>query len=155
MKYMEKEKRFLDPQKELFLSYYTNPKSETFSNAKQSALKAGYSETYSDNIMALMPEWLFDNIGDFKRLRKAEKVLDETLEINTQKPVEIKGEIKMVEDSSLLKIKQDTAKFVAERLNKQKYSTRIENTGKDGKELPTPIIYVPNNNSIQENSETE
>ena len=38
----------LTPQQELFLSYYTNPKSETFSNALQSGLKAGYSQEYSE-----------------------------------------------------------------------------------------------------------
>ena len=67
--------KLLSPQQELFLSYYTNPKSETFSNATQSGIKAGYTENYANNITALMPDWLLENIGDMKRLRKAEKNL--------------------------------------------------------------------------------
>ena len=35
--------RLLTPQQELFLALYTNPKSETFGNARQTALKVGYS----------------------------------------------------------------------------------------------------------------
>jgi hypothetical protein len=50
--------KLLTPQQEQFLSFYTDPKSETFSNAVQSALKAGYEETYANNITGLMPDWL-------------------------------------------------------------------------------------------------
>lgn len=114
-----KAEKLLTPQQELFLSYYTNPKSETFSNAVQSALKAGYEETYANNITALMPDWLLENIGDMKRLRKAEKVLDNTLDYE---PVDEKGKI----DTSLLAIQNKTAQFVTERLDKDKYSTKKE-----------------------------
>lgn len=105
--------RLLTPQQELFLANYTNPKSPTFSNALQSALKAGYAQQYAENITDLMPDWLWENIGDTKRLIKAEKVLDEMLDLDAQ-------------DSAEKKIKQDTAKFVAERLGKHKYSTKNE-----------------------------
>jgi hypothetical protein len=37
-----------------------------------------------------------------------------------------------VRDPQLAKIKQDTTKFVAERLGKHKYSTRNEVSGPDG-----------------------
>lgn len=70
----------LTPQQELFLASYLNPKSETWGNAKQSALKANYSEEYSDNIMSLMPKWLSENIGDTKLTDKALKNLDLALE---------------------------------------------------------------------------
>lgn len=111
--------KILSPQQELFLSYYTSPKSETFSNAVQSALKAGYEETYANNITALMPDWLFENIGDMKRLRKAEKVLDKTLDYE---PVDNNGKI----DTSLLSIQNKTAQFITERLDKDKYSSKKE-----------------------------
>ena len=124
---MAKEK-LLTPQQEAFLSYYTNPKSETFSNAVQSALKAGYEETYANNITGLMPDWLFENIGDARLLNKAEKVLNSTLDYQ---PVNEDGKI----DTSLLSIQNKTAQFVAERLNKDKYSSRQEQTGKGGKDL--------------------
>ena len=52
------ETKLLTPQQEIFLSEYTNPKSPNFGNAVQSALKAGYEETYANNITGLMPDWL-------------------------------------------------------------------------------------------------
>lgn len=103
-----------DPRQAEFLANYLNPKSPTFANALQSGLKAGFSQEYSENITHLMPDWLSDAIGDLKRLHKAEKVLEEMLELDSSEP-------------SYVKVKQDTAKFVAERLGKQKYSTKTEN----------------------------
>lgn len=118
---MSKE-RLLTPQQELFLSYYTNPKSETFSNAYQSAKKAGYSEEYSQNMTGQMPDWLSENMSDIQLVKKAEKVLDKTLNFE---PVSEDGKV----DTALLKTQTDVAKFVAERLNKNKYSLKQEITG--------------------------
>jgi len=78
----KKIERLLNPQQELFLERYTNPKSPTFSNAVQSAIEAGYTENYANNITGLMPDWLFDYIGDMKRLKRAEKNLTEVQEID-------------------------------------------------------------------------
>ena len=124
---MSKDK-LLTPQQEAFLSYYTNPKSETFGNALQSGLKAGYSQEYSESITSQLPEWLSENLGDMRLLNKAEKVLNSTLDYE---PVNGEGKI----DTSLLSIQNKTAQFVAERLNKDKYSSRQEQTGKGGKDL--------------------
>lgn len=122
------DKTLLTPQQEKFLAEYTNPKSDSFSNAVQSALKAGYTENYANNITGLMPEWLFENIGDMKRLRKAERNLDEVqnLDIYNEegKP-----------DAQLIDKRTKVDMFIAERLNKDKYSTRQEQTGKGGKDL--------------------
>lgn len=52
------ETKLLTPQQETFLAEYTDPKSPNFSNAKQSAIKAGYSETYAENLTGQLPEWL-------------------------------------------------------------------------------------------------
>lgn len=121
--------RFLTPQQEEFLAQYTNPKSANFGNAFQSALKAGYSQTYAENITDAMPEWLLENIGDMKRLRRAEKNLAEVQELSIVD--EETGRI----DSQILdkRIKVDI--FVAERLNKNKYSARSELTGANGDAL--------------------
>lgn len=119
--------RVLTPQQELFLSNYLNPKSDTFSNATQSAIKAGYGKEYAENITHEMPDWLSENLGDMKRLRKAEKVLDEILEYPSNEP-------------SYIKVKQDTAKFFAKALDKKKYSERQEHTGADGKDLIPPVM---------------
>lgn len=122
------EDKLLTPQQELFLAEYTNPKSDNFGNAVQSALKAGYTENYANNITGLMPEWLFENIGDMKRLRKAEKNLDEVQNIQIYNE---EGKI----DANLIDKRTKVDMFIAERLNKDKYSTRTENTGKGGKDL--------------------
>lgn len=43
-----------------FIVHYLTPKSETFGNAYQSAIKAGYSESYAKNIMnpSMAVEWV-------------------------------------------------------------------------------------------------
>jgi hypothetical protein len=122
------DKTLLTPQQELFLAEYTNPKSDNFGNAVQSALKAGYTENYANNITGLMPEWLFENIGDMKRLRKAEKNLDEVQNIQIYNE---EGKL----DANLVDKRTKVDMFIAERLNKDKYSTRQEQTGKGGKDL--------------------
>jgi len=144
----KKIERLLNPQQELFLERYTNPKSPTFSNAVQSAIEAGYTENYANNITGLMPDWLFDYIGDMKRLKRAEKNLTEVQEIDI-----ITEEGKP--DPQLIEKRTKVDMFLAERLNKSKYSTRSEHTGKDGEALPTPIlgIYVQPNNSNPESIE--
>lgn len=127
--------RLLTPQQELFLERYTNPKSPTFGNATQSALSANYSREYAENITGLMPDWLSENIGDMKRLKRAEKNLDEVQNLPI---VDEEGKV----DVQLIEKRNKVDMFLAERLNKQKYSTRIEQTGKDGKDLPTPIMQI-------------
>lgn len=51
------------------------------------------------------------------------------------------------------RVKADVSKFALETLNKKYYSKRTEQTGSEGKELPTPILntYVFNNDKSQEN----
>ena len=63
-----------------------------------------------------------------KRLRRTEKNLDEVqnLEIFTDD-----GKV----DSNILGHRTKVDMFIAERLGKQKYSTRSELTGADGKDL--------------------
>lgn len=123
-----KQETLLTPQQELFLAEYTNPKSDNFGNAVQSALKAGYTENYANNITGLMPEWLFENIGDMKRLRKAEKNLTEVQNIEIYNE---EGKL----DANLIDKRTKVDMFIAERLNKEKYSTRQELSGKGGKDL--------------------
>lgn len=51
------------------------------------------------------------------------------------------------------RIRADLSKFALETLNKRHYSKRTEQTGADGKELPTPILmnYVSSNDITKEN----
>lgn len=133
--------RLLTPQQELFLSYYLNPKSETFSNAYASAKKADYSEEYAQNITGQMPDWLSESISDMRRLRKAEKNLEEVQNLSI---VDDEGKV----DVNLIDKRTKVDLFMAERLGKQKYSTRNELTGADGKDLIITWQHE-NNNSLQ------
>lgn len=124
----------LDPRQKLCWDYYINPKSETFGNAYQSAIKAGYEDSYSRTITST--EWFYDKVRRLQMLSKAEKVLQETLEMNTENHIKIGEKVVVKQDPALVKIKQDTAKFLAERLGKNEgYSTRTEVTGADGEGL--------------------
>lgn len=120
--------RLLTPQQELFLAVYTDPRSETFSNAYQSALKAGYSEEYSQNITGQMPEWLSESISDARRLKKAEKRLDQILDME---PLDEAGK----PDNPLIANQMKAISLVAKGIGKGKYSERQEHTGADGTPL--------------------
>ena len=110
----------INPKQDLFLSYYLDPKSETWSNAYQSALRAGYSDEYAKNMTGQMPDWLSENIKDTSLLQTALNNLNEFLN-NT--------------DERVQNIRWDATKTVLKGLAKNKFSERTELTGKDGKEL--------------------
>jgi hypothetical protein len=149
----------LDPRQKLCWEYYVDPKSETFANGKQSAIRAGFGEGYADRITTA--EWFKMKLEIMNMFDKSERVLNEMLDM----PVEVlehhgrgeEAETVVVTSPALVKVKQDTAKYVSERLGKKKWSQRVENTGADGKDLiPTPLLAnlkkenVHNNNSPEE-----
>lgn len=91
-------KDLLDPRQALFLGYYLKPGTDTFNNIYQSALKAGYSESYADNFRKSEREWMSGHVGEITKeelVKKSKRVLNKTL------------------DGDDLKLAQDTAKFVA------------------------------------------
>ena len=108
----------LDPRQKLCWEAYVNPKSETFGNAYQSALKAEYEEAYARTITD--SEWFREKVRRLNLVSKAEKVLDETLDL-----VAVNEEGRT--DAALQRTKLDAAKFVAQTLGKDNgYSTRTE-----------------------------
>lgn len=119
------EKRLLTPQQESFLAAYTNPKSETFGNALQSALKAGYSQEYSESITHQLPDWLAENLGRSRIIHKAERNLDIALEGGLDDPEKGGKPIQWKATEMALKTQgKDLG-----------YTERTELTGKDGKDL--------------------
>ncbi len=133
-----------DPRQQLFLAYYLDPKSATFSNALQSALKAGFAQEYSESILAKMPTWLAEKVGKSHLLMKAEKNLEEMLDLpskthamgafgplykKTGKGKNTKKEPIMSHNIGLLKIKSDVSQFVAERVGRKKYGPRASEGG--------------------------
>jgi hypothetical protein len=125
----------LDPRQQLCWDYYIDPNSETFSNALQSALRAGYEPDTAKNIM--LSEWFKEKRGRLELLNKAEEKLRESLEYDPRTKEGI--------DSSLLRIQTDVSKFLAGTLGKDKgYTTRQEFTGKDGEKLEAIQVSVVN-----------
>ena len=117
----------MDPRQKLCWDSYIDPRSETFGNGMQSAIKAGYEEAYANQITTI--DWFKDKLRRLNMLTKAENVLDKTLSYDA---MDDKGRI----DGGLLRIQTDVAKFVAGTLGKDNgYSSRTEQTGRDGKDL--------------------
>lgn len=145
----------LDPRQNMCWQFYINPKSETFGNATQSAINAGYEPDYADQITTT--EWFLGKLRRLNMLGKAEKVLDEMLELPTEtleyttKGKDKESTVILVTDPALVKIRQDTAKFLSERLGKNEgYSTRNELTGANGEKLEISVMnYNEANNPSQ------
>lgn len=101
----------LNTKREAFMAFYNDPESKTFGNAYKSAILAGYTESYARNIGR--PDWLTENSRHGELMELAEEKLKYYLQIAP-------------EDPQTMKIQQDTAKFVASALGKERYSTRSE-----------------------------
>lgn len=109
----------LDPRQKECWDLYVNPKSETFGNATQSAIKVGYEPDYADQITTA--EWFKGKIRRLNLLDKAERNLDKILDL----PLKDKANVVL-----------DASKFIAKTLGKDEgYSDRSEITGKDGESL--------------------
>lgn len=113
-----------DPRQEKFLINYLDPKSETWSNALQSALNAGYTKETSENLMSNMPKWLSESLGDNKLIQKATRNLDMALDGLLDDPE--KG-------GKPLQLK--ATEMALKGLQKGKWSERKELGGIDGKDL--------------------
>lgn len=140
----------VDPRQAKFLANYLDINSKTYSNCLQSALDAGFSQEYAENLLNLMPKWLsesMDSMLDIKRLIKAEKVLDKVLEMDA---VDQEGKL----DNQLLKTQTDVAKFVGSTIGKKKYSTKGDDaTEKLADSIKTIVInknYAGDNQSTTE-----
>lgn len=124
----------LDPRQKLCWEYYIDPKSETFGNAYQSAVKAKYEKTSATIITT--EKWFIEKLRRLNLLGKAERNLDNILDL----PLQDKANIVL-----------DASKFVAKTLGKDEgYSERQELTGRNGKDLPIPILKLENN--VSENN---
>jgi len=109
-----------NPKRLLFKEYFCNPESESFGDALNSALKAGYEESYARQITAPSTDlkWVRDIMRREELMDLSEGVLKDKL---------IEGSL-------------DAAKFVAKRLGKKHYSERTEVTGADGKDLNVTVV---------------
>lgn len=142
-----------DPRQQAFLAYYLDPKSPTFGNATQSGIKAKFTAEYSENIMAQMPTWLSEKIGNSPALLRAERNLEEALDLPSKTQAmgafgplfeKIKKKVKgksgraktvierravMTYNQGLLQKKIDVSMFIAETVGKAKYSKKDSGEG--------------------------
>jgi hypothetical protein len=132
----------IDPKQALCLANYKDPKSPTFANLYQSALLAGYPESYARNITSLKPQWVTENITmDVKRIVQAEKNLDKYNDYN--KPI---SKIQTKRDIELGKMQVDVSKFILKTQARAKYSEDKE------KQAPNVQINIVNYNSSPQNA---
>lgn len=131
----------LTPQQLAFKKYYCSPKSETFSNAYQSALRAGFSEDYASVITTQKTEWFSEILADAHLLDLAEEALEEAVTYDVRN-----GGEKV--DASVASIKAKSAQFIAERLGKERFATRQEHTGADGEPLAIPQEITTKINNV-------
>lgn len=119
-----------DPREQICWDFYVETITKGQVNAYESAIKAKYSEDHARNIT--LQGWFKERLEDLERkemLSKAEKVLSKTLNYTTE---DKEGNVKV----DLLRVQLDASKHLTSTLGKDKgYSTRTEQTGKDGKDL--------------------
>lgn len=125
-----------DPRQKMCWDSFINPKSKTFGNAYRSAILASYSHRTAVGITS--QDWFREKTRRLQLFGKAEKVLEEMIDMpvktmtteNVGTREEPVYEEVVVTEPALVKIKQDTAKFIAERLGKDEgYSSRSELAG--------------------------
>lgn len=108
-----------DPRQKLTWDLYIDPKSDTFGNAYQSAMKAGYEEGTAAGIT--VTNWFLEKARRFNMVNKAERNLDKALDTNYTDP--LTGGIR----SDVMKIVIDVSKTVVTTLGKNEgYTTKVE-----------------------------
>ena len=118
------------PKQASFLAFYKDPKSETFGNMLQSALKAGYPLITARQLSSQKPNWLYDNaVVDVKRIQRAEANLDAYN--SYELPLD---SVKTKRDIELIKLQADVSKFILKTQARAKY-------GED-KEVPAPNVQI-------------
>jgi hypothetical protein len=116
-----------DPRVVLFKQYYIDPKSHTFMNVLQSALRAGYSQEYSESLGYQSPKWFSEMMVD-QDVTRAKMLFDAEKSLYTA--VKYKDGDK---DRENMRLKASI--YVTERIGKELYASRTELTDKGGRRL--------------------
>lgn len=126
-----------DPREQVMWDIYVAGLAKGYDNAYEAAIKADYEESSAKHIT--LRRWFIDRKDKLRRkdmLSKAERNLDKGLD---ESYYDKDGNVR----TDVMRIVMDVSKTVATTLGKDDgYSTRQEQTGKDGKDLPTNTILV-------------
>lgn len=114
-----------DMRQDILWSLYTDPRSETFNNVYQSALKAKYSAHTARNIGS--EEWFINKVQMLREMMPlTESNIMEDLRLETKEPVLINQQIEYKVNPQLRKIRSEMTKFVASTVGRAKYHTKTE-----------------------------
>lgn len=135
---------------------FTPEERESIIESLQPFLSVGMSRNKACESIGLDPttlsKWVQDSESLSMKIKGWENSLNKLAMQNIADALAIESEI---EDA-----RKETSKWYLERRMKNEFSTRQENTGADGKDLPTPILSIKQNalhtNDInQEDSESD
>lgn len=85
-----------DPRQEAFKKAYYDPDSRTYSNAYQSALAVGYSESTAKDLLHNRPSWLSEKWGEDK-IFEADDLLRKLSDIIEDQSVTTRDKLKAIE----------------------------------------------------------
>lgn len=85
-----------DPRQEAFKAAYYDPSSRTYSNAFQSALAVGYSESTAKDLLHNRPAWLSEKWGE-ERVFEPEDLLRKLSAIIEDSDVSTRDKLKAIE----------------------------------------------------------
>ena len=131
---------------------YTPEQKERIIQSLREYLELGFSRNKACSLIGLAPgtlsNWVKDDEALGMKLEGWENKLNALAISNIAQALMAEGEN---EDT-----RKETTKWWLERKMKADFSTRLEQTGADGKDLPTPILsYVQTDDSNKENPTTE
>lgn len=131
----------LTPQQALFLQLYFDRESPTWGNAKQSAIRAGFSEEYANTITYLRPKWLSEFIGQRSLISKIEAHFDEVM--NMPNVSQAMGAFGPIEKTEII-IEETGEVYKSGKKKGQKKTRKVK--------IKTPVM-VPNISLIKAKNE--
>jgi len=124
-----------DPREQVMWDIYVEGLQNNYENAYEAAIKAGYEESSASKIT--VRSWFVERKDKLRRkdmLSKAERNLQKGMDVSY---IDEDGKVR----SDVMRIVMDVSKTVASTLGKDDgYSTRTEQTGKDGGAIEVKAI---------------
>ena len=129
----------IDPRRNAYISYFSDPTSPTFGKSQASALRAGYSKSYARSMVNITRSQgrvpLIQRFDKSELVDQARKNLEEFVKMDCRVqamsgfgPIKDQetGEYVTKISAELMKIKQNSTHFIAERLDPENFSNKLE-----------------------------